>query len=138
MGQRDCDANYLHICYYSLMNLQEFVKDVLVQINAAVDEARQITSRDIRFSDNDGARTIEFDIAVSADEKNSQSGNAGIKVLRFVEAGGDMAKELKNSTVSRIVFGLHIELSTKIEREAQNNSVITHNNENASNWTGQY
>ncbi len=97
------------------MNLQEFVKNVLVEINAAVDEARTQTSRDIRFSDNDKVRTVEFDIAVSAEETDSKSGKAGIKVLQFAEAGGNISSENKNSTVSRITFGLRIEPSTKEE-----------------------
>ena len=72
------------------MNLQDFVKDVLIQVNAAVDEARTQTTREIQFSDNNKSRTIEFDVAVSAEESKSSSGKAGIKVLRFVEAGGDL------------------------------------------------
>lgn len=101
------------------MNLQEFVKNVLTEINAAVDAARQETSRDIKFADKENTRTIEFDIAVSAEETDSKKGKAGIKVLQFAEAGGDITKENKNSTVSRVVFGLNITPLTKEERAQQ-------------------
>jgi hypothetical protein len=109
------------------MNLQEFVKNVLVEINAAVDEARQLTSRDIRFSDNGTARTVEFDVAVSAEATSAKSGKAGIKVLQFAEAGGDISQENKNSTVSRITFGVRIEPRTKEEEAADHAAVMQHN-----------
>ncbi len=126
------------ICYDAIMNLQEFVKDVLVQINAAVDEAGALTSREIRFSEKDNARTIEFDIAVSAEDARGVTGKSGIKVLQFIEAGGDISKENKNSTVSRIVFGLRIAPSTKIEQEANSNAVIAHNADAHSQWSSQF
>ncbi|HAT73636.1 MAG: hypothetical protein US30_C0009G0023 [Candidatus Moranbacteria bacterium GW2011_GWF2_36_839] len=107
------------------MNLQEFVKDVLVSIDKAVGEARAETQRDVRFSDSKNQRTVEFDIAVSVEEKDSKNGKAGIRVLQFAEAGGDISKENKNSTVSRIQFGVHIDSMTKEEEArlvAQNQS----------------
>lgn len=110
------------------MNLQEFVKNVLVEINAAVDEARQITSRDISFSEKDNARTVEFDVAVSAESSDKKSGKAGIKVLQFAEGGGDISKENKNSTVSRITFGLRIDPMTKNEVAKSIAEVERHNN----------
>ena len=58
---------------------------------------------------------MEFDIAVSVEETGSKSGKAGIKVLQFAQAGGDLSKENKNSTVSRIQFGVHIDAMTKEE-----------------------
>lgn len=100
------------------MNLQEFVKNVLVDIDRAVEEARKETRRDISFSKTDDRRTVEFDIAVSAEETDAKSGKAGIRVLQFAEVGKDINKENKNSTVSRIQFGVHIETMTR-EEDAQ-------------------
>jgi len=40
---------------------------------------------------------------------------AGIRVLRFIEGGTDIGNENKNSTVSRIKFGVQIESMTKDE-----------------------
>ena len=116
------------------MNLQEFIKDVLTQINLAVDEARELTSRDITFSEKDNARTIEFDIAVSVEEDDKQSGKAGIRVLQFAEAGGDISKQIKNSTVSRITFGLRIESFTKAEKIHHQGGVVRHNNRAQNNY----
>jgi hypothetical protein len=100
------------------MNLQEFVKDVLIQIDKAVDEARDVTSRDIHFLYGGDKETVKFDIAVSVDDRTGVNGKAGIRVLKFAEAGGDISKETSNSTVSRITFGVKINSETKAEREA--------------------
>lgn len=101
------------------MNIEEFVRNVLVNIDKAVEGARAETKRDIRFSNTKDQRTVEFDIAVSAEETDAKSGRAGIRVLHFAEGGGDISKENKNSTVSRIQFGVHIDSMTKEEEAAQ-------------------
>ncbi|NLT52870.1 MAG: hypothetical protein GXX85_18345 [Ignavibacteria bacterium] len=105
------------------MDIQEFVKNVLVDIDKAVDGARKETHRDISFSDTKDQRTVEFDIAVAVEERDSASGKAGIRVLQLIEGGGDISKENKNSTVSRIKFGVHIDAMTK-EEEAVHNARI--------------
>lgn len=101
------------------MNLQEFVKDVLVSLDKAVDEARGEMKRDVHFSDTKEQRTVEFDIAVSVEESDSKSGKAGIKVLQFAEGGGSLSKENKNSTISRIKFGIRVTPMTKEEGARQ-------------------
>jgi hypothetical protein len=113
------------------VELKDFVKTVLTQIDAAVDEARAETSRDIRFSEKDSKRTIEFDVAVSAENTDSKSGKAGVRVLEFVEGGGEISKENKSSTVSRITFGLRIESRTKEEAEQAHQAVMEHNRRNS-------
>jgi len=112
------------------MDLQEFVKSVLVSIDKAVEDARRETQRDISFTNTPERRTVEFDIAVSVEETDSKSGKAGIKVLQFAEAGGDVRKENKNSTVSRIQFGVHIDAMTKQE-EARHRAEISQHNQQA-------
>jgi hypothetical protein len=97
------------------MDLKDFVKSVLVDINEGVDEARDVTSRDIRFAGNSSKRTIEFDVAVSVEKSDSATGKAGVRVLKFAEADGELSKSMKNSTVSHICFGLHIDSWTKEE-----------------------
>ena len=109
------------------MDLQEFVKSVLVSIDKAVEGARTETRRDISFSNTADKRTVEFDIAVSVEETDSKSGKAGIRVLQFAEAGGDLTKENKNSTVSRIQFGVHIDAMTKEEESRQRALIQQHN-----------
>lgn len=100
------------------MELKEFVKKVLVDLDGAVSEARGEMQRDVHFSDGKDQRTVEFDIAVSAEEVDAAEGKTGVKVLQFVEAGGSMSKENKNSTVSRVKFGLRIASMTKEEERA--------------------
>jgi len=104
------------------MNLEEFVTKVLVDLDHAVEKARGQMNRDVYFSSNQSTRTIEFDIAVSAEESDEKSGKAGVRVLQFAEGGGQLSKSNKNSTVSRIQFGLHISQDTK--REQQEYSAI--------------
>jgi hypothetical protein len=101
------------------MDLSDFVKTVLVSINEGVDAARSQTSRDIHFTQDSNSRTVEFDIAVSAEDKKAAEGKAGIKVLQFAEAGGNISSEKTNSTVSRIQFGVDIEQRTKEEQAKQ-------------------
>ena len=97
------------------MDLTDFVKTVLVSVNNGVDEARKQTSRDIHFSYNQSARTVEFDVAVSAEQVSKANGRAGVKVLQFAEAGGDISREKTNSTISRVKFGVDIAPMTKDE-----------------------
>lgn len=109
------------------MNLQEFVKNVLVDIDHAVSEARTETKRDISFSNTKDQRTVEFDIAVSVQDTDLKTGKAGIRVLQFAEAGGDISKENKNSTVSRICFGVNIDSQTKEEAERMEREIDSYN-----------
>lgn len=102
------------------MDLKDFVKNVLIDLNAAVDEARGAANRDIKFTENERQRTIEFDIAVTAQEKDATSGKAGVKVLGIVEGGGQLSKEMTNSVVSRVAFGLTINHLTKQEQANEN------------------
>ena len=112
------------------MNLQEFVKNVLIEINAGLDEAREAIPRDISFTNTANARTVEFDIAVSVEKTDGASGKAGIKVLQFAEAGGDFSRESKNSTVSRVTFGVFINPMTKDENRTRSAKMREHNQGN--------
>jgi len=97
------------------MELKEFVTKVLKDLVDAVEEARASASRDMHLNATSEQRTVEFDIAVTVQDTVAGKGKAGIKVLQFVEAGGDLSKEKLNSTVSRIRFGVHIDFMTKDE-----------------------
>jgi len=101
------------------MNLKEFTKNVLIDLDTAVSEARAETSRDITFTGSQDNRTVEFDIAVAVESSTEKSGSAGIKVLEFVKGDGKIALESKNSTVSRVRFGINFETLTKEEDDAR-------------------
>jgi hypothetical protein len=101
------------------MELKEFIKKVIADTVEAVDESSGSASREITLMNTPDHRTIEFDVAVVAEEKTTTSGKAGVKVLAFVEAGANMGTESKNSTVSRITFGVNVSTQTKKEYAAQ-------------------
>ena len=51
---------------------------------------------------------------------NTGKGKAGIKVLEFIESGGEISKEVKNTTISRIKFGVKVNTKTKKKLEEKN------------------
>lgn len=90
------------------MELQEFIKSSLEQIVGVVNEVNRDLGNSIYFTDKGDQRTIEFDIAVSAESGDTKSGGLAIKVLEIVDVGGKKDKSEKNSKVSRIKFGVNI------------------------------
>jgi len=100
------------------MELKEFVKKVIADVVEAVDESNASASRGITLANRTDRRTIEFDVAVTAEETTTANGKAGVRVLSFMEAGGDVGSETKNSTVSRITFGVDARTTTKSEDAA--------------------
>jgi|SRR3989338_431987 len=97
------------------MELKEFIKEVLKDLTEAVEESRTSSMRDMHLDNLKDQRTVEFDVAVTAEDVTSATGKAGIKVFSLIEGGGEAAKEVKNSTVSRIKFGVYIDRWTKQE-----------------------
>ncbi len=98
------------------MELKDFVKKVLSDLVLGVEEARSGSVRDMKLYDKD-SKTVEFDIAVTVEDIDKKSGKEGIRVLQFAEASGDVMQEVKNSTVSRIKFGVFVDVLTKDEGE---------------------
>lgn len=107
------------------MELKEFVTKVLKDLVGAVDDASAQSIREIHLTESQNDRTVEFDIAVTVEDITSGSGKAGIKVFQFIEGGGEISKEAKNATVSRIKFGVHIGRWTK-EEEGEHRTAKTH------------
>lgn len=115
------------------MEIKEFVSKVLRDLVEAVEEVRAASVREMKLTSNSGSRTVEFDMAVSVESATDVSGKAGIKVLEFIQAGGDVSETQKNSTVSRVKFGVDIESLTKDEEarlrakiEANDRKLPTH------------
>ena len=86
----------------------------------AVEETREKSSRDVYLDSPKDDRTVEFDIAVTVEDSTSGSGRVGIKVFQLIEGGGEASKEVKNSSVSRIKFGVHVDRWTKKENSKVN------------------
>jgi hypothetical protein len=105
------------------MELKEFIKKVLTDTVEAVDETSDSSSRIINLANRVDRRTVEFDVAVSAEETTSKEGEAGVRVLSFMEAGADIGIQSKNSTVSRITFGVDVSSSTKAEISNQESQI---------------
>lgn len=110
------------------MELKEFVSKVIEDTMKAVDECGKTSSRDVHLANRPDRRTIEFDVAVSAEEKTTATGKAGVKVLAFIEAGGNIGSESKNSTVSRITFGVDVSNMTKNEKAVQRDRFVGNRN----------
>lgn len=98
------------------MELKEFVKKVIMDLDEAVSEANDETKREIRFKGVKEHRTaLEFDVAVTVETSNSGKGGGEIKVWGIGEVGATTATEFKNSTISRVSFGVDISEKTKNE-----------------------
>jgi len=102
------------------MELKEFVKNVLKDLVEAVEESRVTSSRDMHLGSGKENRTVEFDIAVTVEDATTSTGRAGIKVFQIIEGGGDVSKEYKNSSVSRVKFGVEVSSITKVESAQRN------------------
>ncbi|MBP6885938.1 MAG: hypothetical protein KBC02_01700 [Candidatus Pacebacteria bacterium] len=98
------------------MELKEFVKKVIIDLDQAVTEANVETKREVRFKGVKEHRTaLEFDVAVTVESTDTGKGGGGIKVWGIAEIGGSASTELKNSSVSRVSFGVDISEFTKAE-----------------------
>jgi hypothetical protein len=109
------------------MELKEFVKSILKDVTEAVEESRGTLARDMYLDSNNNQRTVEFDIAVTVEDSTTGTGKAGIRVFQLIEGGGEVSKEAKNSSVSRIQFGVHVDRWNKAEQagfEAKNNQYL--------------
>jgi hypothetical protein len=115
------------------MELKDFIKTVLIDVTTGIEEASNaITSErslicpaighayveKFNFQVDGMGRhyqKIEFDVAVTAEEKNTvtenMEGKAGIKVLSFSTNTNDNASTT-NSTVSRVKFHVPIALKS--------------------------
>lgn len=100
------------------MDLKEFVKNVIIDLDSAVSEANTETNREIRFKGVKEHRTaLEFDVAVTVESSKSGKGGGEIRVWGIGEIGAGGHIEQKNLTVSRVSFGVDISEYTKTEKQ---------------------
>ena len=78
------------------MDLEQFISNALGQIIRAVDDAADAANREIILYSRSDSRTIEFDIAVTAEDVVGSDGKVGIKVISMGELGGNISKQTKN------------------------------------------
>jgi hypothetical protein len=103
------------------MELKDFIEKVLGDIVTSVDNASKNLSRKVWLNPSNDSRVIEFDVAVTAEEimGGSTQAKGSVKVMSLIgmDAEGQVKAEVKNSSVSRVRFGVHVSHQTK-EQEA--------------------
>lgn len=97
------------------MNLDKFLEEVVRSLINTKNSLQKEFKRKISFNYKNN-ECIKFDIAVTAEKESSKSGEGGIQVLN-IGGKGKITTENKNSTISRIQFGLIINEKTFSEEE---------------------
>ena len=101
------------------MELKDFIKNVLIDLDSAISEANLLSKHEIRLKGVKETRTaVEFDVAVTVESSDDASGRGGIKVWGIVETSADVSSQQKHSTVSRVSFGVDIDSYTRVERNS--------------------
>lgn len=94
------------------MNVEEFVRETLKQISAAVvsiedTEKKQCVQPEIR---------VHFDIAVATTEESTGNSGGGIQVASIVKLGADKKKQKGVEEYSRVSFDLVFRVPSKTFR----------------------
>ncbi len=109
------------------MDIKDFVENTLVQIVEGInnaneklkDQGAKITSKDVRAlregttlnsRTGDLVNLIDFDVAVTVNEKDTADGGAGIKIAG-INIGGKLQNETSNQSISRIKFSIPLSLT---------------------------
>jgi len=106
------------------MDVKEFIESSLIQIIEGINGAKDklkgsdvlISSKDVRplregttvnHQTGNLVNLIEFDMAVTVNEKDTSGGKAGINIVGL-NIGGGLQNEVSNQTVSRIKFSVPV------------------------------
>ena len=103
------------------MDLKTFLSDTLVSIVGGVSDANEKIGKQQFVIYNVERNVIEFDVAVTVESTDTGKGGGEIKVWGIGQIGANGSTELKNSTISRVSFGVDIAEYTKAEKAEQNN-----------------
>jgi hypothetical protein len=107
------------------MDLKDFVKQALVDITSAVEEAKDISPVSIApgyVSTEKGRSTItdpqfiEFDVATTVVESSSTSGSGGAKISVVgvgISLGGERGVTANHESVSRVKFQIPVYFQAK-------------------------
>lgn len=108
------------------MNIKDFVETTIVQIVEGVNSANVklkdlgaiVTSKDVRplregttynTTTGDLVNLIDFDVAITINEKDTTGGGAGIRIAG-INIGGELKNEVNNQSLSRIKFSIPLTL----------------------------
>ena len=109
------------------MKLNEFVANVLQDINSGLKEAGQKTNRDYSVEVGSGGG-VGFDIAVTTlSSKGSQTegqAKAGFIEVLGANVGAKLEHKNENSEVSRIQFKVTVPFQTRAEAEGDSRKAI--------------
>lgn len=111
------------------MDIKDFVENTLLQIVQGVNSANEklkdtgaiISSKNVRplregttynSSTSDLVNLIEFDIAVTVNEKDTANGGMGIKIAG-ISIGGGLQNETANQSISKIKFSIPLTLKSQ-------------------------
>jgi hypothetical protein len=100
------------------MELQDFIRDTLLELLRGVDEAQKILKNESpkgfinpvwKTTDKlyEHMQEVSFDIAVTVSDKKTGSAGGGIRVIA-ADLSGKGSLAIENSTVSRIAFKVPI------------------------------
>lgn len=119
------------------MKIDEFVANVLKDINAGVLRAKEETHRgySIGVTGSDG---VSFDIAVTTSYSSSieGEGKAKIGIIEVLGAGVGVkaGDKTEKNEVSRIQFSVHVPTMTKEEEDDYAREIQAINESNAERW----
>lgn len=107
------------------MNLKEFIAETLNQIVDGVVEAQSyakgkgaevaptiVTSKGYGNTYRPTQQEVEFDVAVTVQENQEKAGRGGLRVAWF-DFGGEVSSGEQSATVSRVKFGIPIDLPSQ-------------------------
>ena len=99
------------------MDLKDFTKQVVKSVVEATEELSTSLDRDIHF-DPIGKKHIEFDVAVTVENKEGKSNEGGINVWNVMGVKGGSHSGKDTSTVNRIQFSLIVpETNSKLAKQ---------------------
>ncbi len=105
------------------MKINEFVADVLKDIDSGILEAEKHAHRNYNVSSNG----VSFDIAVTVQDSSSSTAEgqakAGFVQVLGAGVGAKLENKKENSEISRIQFTIHVPTQTK-EEEAESRRQI--------------
>ena len=101
------------------MELKSFVQKVLTDVIAAVEEVDATSKRKVTLFTSQDRRTVEFDIAVTVEKSGTTEGEGEVKVLGLIAGSLSTIEESKNSSISRVQFGVNVDTQTHEEIHAQ-------------------
>lgn len=116
------------------MKLDEFIKNVLMDIDNGLAEAKGKANRNYYISSTDRGG-VSFDIAVTTINTSGKTAEGKAKA-GFIEVlgagvGGKLEKTSEHSEASRIQFSVYVPSQTKAESEEQAREIAEQNRRNA-------